>query len=139
MRPLRRCEKASITRVQELKERREELSTEFDRAQRAGDLERAAEIRYGTLIELGKQLESEEDRLAEEEQQLANLKGEQELIDVLAAVDEMIEEQESIRTDTRDLNSSLSSSQSRDPGPRCCVGFYAAVNALRAPNDPVPW
>ena len=46
--------------MRELKERREELSAELDRARRAGDLERAAEIQYGKLVELEKQLASEQ-------------------------------------------------------------------------------
>ena len=42
-------EKAAIARVRELKERREELNAELERAQRQGHLERAAEIQYGEL------------------------------------------------------------------------------------------
>jgi len=49
-------EKDLIAAVRSAKERRESLSAEFDRAERAGDLERAAEIRYGTLVELEREL-----------------------------------------------------------------------------------
>jgi len=56
-------EKGGIHRVQELKERREALNAELERARRSGDLERAAEIQYGQLVELGKQLEAEQDKL----------------------------------------------------------------------------
>ena len=52
------AEKGSIGRVRELKERREELNAELERVQRAGNLERAAEIRYGELVELEKNLEA---------------------------------------------------------------------------------
>ena len=57
-------EKAAISRVQELKEHREELHVEFERAQRSADLERAAEIRYGELVEIEKQLTAEQDKLS---------------------------------------------------------------------------
>jgi ATP-dependent Clp protease ATP-binding subunit ClpB len=49
-------EKHAIGRVRELKERREELNAELERASRRGDLERAAEIRYGELVQLEKEL-----------------------------------------------------------------------------------
>ena len=35
---------------------------EAERAERDGDLERAAELRYGTLVELEKRLEAENER-----------------------------------------------------------------------------
>jgi ATP-dependent Clp protease ATP-binding subunit ClpB len=56
-------EKSSIAHVRELKERREELNTELQRAERAGNLDRAAEIRYGELVQLEKDLEAEQTRL----------------------------------------------------------------------------
>ena len=40
--------------------------TELEQAQRAGDLERAARIRYGELVELEKRLQAEQDKLAEQ-------------------------------------------------------------------------
>ncbi len=49
-------EKQAIGRVRELKEKREALNAELERVQRAGNLERAAEIRYGELIQLEKDL-----------------------------------------------------------------------------------
>jgi ATP-dependent Clp protease ATP-binding subunit ClpB len=51
------AEKAEIGRVRELKEKREGLNVELERVQRQGQLERAAEIRYGELPQLEKQLE----------------------------------------------------------------------------------
>ncbi len=56
-------EKAAIGRVRELKERREQLHAELERTQRQGNLERAAEIRYGELVQLEKQLEAEQREL----------------------------------------------------------------------------
>jgi ATP-dependent Clp protease ATP-binding subunit ClpB len=57
-------EKSAIARARELKEHREELNAELARAERAGNLERAAEIRYGELVQLEKDLASEQARLA---------------------------------------------------------------------------
>jgi ATP-dependent Clp protease ATP-binding subunit ClpB len=56
-------EKDLIAAVRSSKERRETLSTEYQRAERAGDLERAAELRYGTLVELEKELGENEKKL----------------------------------------------------------------------------
>ncbi|HKA15315.1 MAG TPA: ATP-dependent chaperone ClpB [Myxococcota bacterium] len=56
-------EKGAIARVRELKERREGLNAELARAQRQGQLERAAEIRYGELVALEKELEAEQKKL----------------------------------------------------------------------------
>jgi ATP-dependent Clp protease ATP-binding subunit ClpB len=58
-------EKAAIQKVRELKEKREALTAELERARRQGNLERAAEIQYGLLRELEKQLEAEQQKLAE--------------------------------------------------------------------------
>jgi len=56
-------EKGAIQHVRELKERRESLNAELERARRQGDLERAAEIQYGKLVELSKELEAEQTKL----------------------------------------------------------------------------
>jgi ATP-dependent Clp protease ATP-binding subunit ClpB len=56
-------EKAAIQRVRELKERREQLHAELERTQRQGNLERAAEIRYGELVQIEKDLEAEQRKL----------------------------------------------------------------------------
>jgi ATP-dependent Clp protease ATP-binding subunit ClpB len=56
-------EKELISRVREAKERREELNAELERAQRQGNLERAAEIRYGELVQLEKELEARQAEL----------------------------------------------------------------------------
>jgi ATP-dependent Clp protease ATP-binding subunit ClpB len=62
-------EKDAIARLRSLKERREELNTELARVQRQGQLERAAEIRYGELVQLEKDLEAEQTCLDEVEAQ----------------------------------------------------------------------
>ncbi|RJP18977.1 MAG: ATP-dependent chaperone ClpB [Candidatus Abyssobacteria bacterium SURF_5] len=58
-------EKNVIQRVREIKEQMDREKTEEQRAERAGDLNRVAEIRYGRMIELQKQLEETNKRLAE--------------------------------------------------------------------------
>jgi ATP-dependent Clp protease ATP-binding subunit ClpB len=58
-------EKASIDEIRGLKSEIERAHGEFERAERAGDLERAAELRFGRLVELEKRLEEENGRLAE--------------------------------------------------------------------------
>ena len=56
-------EKAAIGALRSLKAEVEKATDEAERAERAGDLGRAAELRYGTLIELNKRLEAEQQRL----------------------------------------------------------------------------
>ena len=58
-------EKERIDRIRELKARIEEARAEAERAERDADLQRAAELRYGTLVELERQLEAENAALAE--------------------------------------------------------------------------
>ena len=58
-------EKAAIGKVQKLREQIEALNADIERAQESYDLNRAAELKYGELPALQKQLE-EEEKLAEE-------------------------------------------------------------------------
>jgi ATP-dependent Clp protease ATP-binding subunit ClpB len=58
-------EKERIDRIRELKSEIETARGEFERAERVGDLERAAELRFGTLVELEKDLELENAKLEE--------------------------------------------------------------------------
>src|SRR5207253_8730145 len=57
-------EKDRIDRIRSLKADIEKARAEVERAEREGDLERAAQIRFGTLIELQKQLEAGNEALA---------------------------------------------------------------------------
>ncbi|HZO10015.1 MAG TPA: AAA family ATPase, partial [Myxococcota bacterium] len=57
-------EKGLIGQVRERKERREQLDVELKRAERAANLERAAEIRYRDLVQLEKDLEAAQEKLA---------------------------------------------------------------------------
>ena len=54
------AEKAGVQKVREVREAVESAKGELDRAERAGDLNRAAELKYGTLPELQKQLSAQE-------------------------------------------------------------------------------
>ena len=58
-------EKSAISSVRTLKEKRETLNAELERCERQANLERAAEIRYGELVQLEQDLESEQGRLGE--------------------------------------------------------------------------
>jgi len=57
-------EHAVLKRIKDLQEQIEARRTEFEQAQRAGDLETAARIQYGDLRELEQALEAEERRMA---------------------------------------------------------------------------
>jgi ATP-dependent Clp protease ATP-binding subunit ClpB len=58
-------EKGDIDQIKELKQKVEEAQTEFENAQRKGDLETAARLKYGTITDLKKELEEKEKQLAE--------------------------------------------------------------------------
>ncbi|MEA2579571.1 MAG: ATP-dependent Clp protease ATP-binding subunit ClpB [Actinomycetota bacterium] len=58
-------EKERIDRLRQLKAKIEETRGTADRAERDGDLEKAAELRYGTLVQLERDLETENAALAE--------------------------------------------------------------------------
>ncbi|MFL5852398.1 MAG: ATP-dependent chaperone ClpB [Solirubrobacteraceae bacterium] len=54
------AEKDAITAVRDLKERLEQARAEAERAEREADLQRAAELRYGEIPELEKQIDAAE-------------------------------------------------------------------------------
>jgi ATP-dependent Clp protease ATP-binding subunit ClpB len=55
------AEKEAITAVRDLKERLEQARAEAERAEREADLQRAAELRYGEIPELEKQIDAAEE------------------------------------------------------------------------------
>lgn len=63
-------EKVDVERVQKLREQMEQLNKEIDLAKQNYDLNRAAELQYGTLPELQKQLLAEEQHAREKEHSL---------------------------------------------------------------------
>jgi ATP-dependent Clp protease ATP-binding subunit ClpB len=67
-------EKERIDRIRTLKSEIETARVEFERAERSGELERAAELRFGTLVQLDKELEEQNAALEEvqREQRMLN-------------------------------------------------------------------
>jgi ATP-dependent Clp protease ATP-binding subunit ClpB len=70
------AERQAIKRLQTLREEIEQVRREIDEAERSYDLNRAAELRYGRLQELERQLRSEEARLEEKRSHDALLREE---------------------------------------------------------------
>jgi len=60
-------EKGGIDQIKELRRQMEEAQTQFEDAQRRGDLERAARLKYETMANLNKELEAKEQQLAKAE------------------------------------------------------------------------
>jgi ATP-dependent Clp protease ATP-binding subunit ClpB len=80
------AEKAAIHEVQEIKAELEEVRMEVERATRAGDLQRAAELRYGRIPELERKLSEGERRLQELQAQGSYLKEEVDAEDIAEIV-----------------------------------------------------
>ena len=79
-------EKAAIQLMREKKERLDELKVELDRASRTGDLNKAAELQYGTIPQLQKEIEADEARLAELQKSSRFLKEEVDVDDIAEVV-----------------------------------------------------
>jgi ATP-dependent Clp protease ATP-binding subunit ClpB len=79
-------EKESIQRIRSLKEKIEATKLEEQQAQRQGDLNRAAELRYGTLTQLQKEMEAANQKLAELQKDQKMLKEEVDAEDVAEVV-----------------------------------------------------
>jgi ATP-dependent Clp protease ATP-binding subunit ClpB len=82
------AEKEAITRIQNLKEKVDELRLEADRATRTGDLNRAAELQYGEIPGTEQALEVAEGRLAELQAEGKFLREEVDADDVAQVVGE---------------------------------------------------
>ncbi len=67
-------EKKSVENLSKLREQIDEVNSQIQIAQREGNLEKAAELSYGTLPNLRKQLETEENRVNNEELSLVREK-----------------------------------------------------------------
>ena len=80
------AEKESIGKIQALKEQIEALKLEADRAERVGDLQKAAEMRYGRIPEAERQLVAENERLNELQRDVKMLKEEVEEEDIAEVV-----------------------------------------------------
>ncbi|MBP7231148.1 MAG: ATP-dependent chaperone ClpB [Syntrophaceae bacterium] len=79
-------EKDIIKKIQQIKSRAEALKTEELNAQRQGDLAKAAEIRYGKLVELDRQLQEDQKKLEEVQKNNQMLKEEVDAEDVAEVV-----------------------------------------------------
>jgi len=80
-------EKDAITRIRKQKEEIERLKGEEQRYERAGDLSRVAEIRYGKLSAADKELKAAQDRLSELQKDHPMLKeevGEEEIAKIVS-------------------------------------------------------
>ncbi len=73
-------EKASVERLSKLREEIDSVNSEIQIAQREGNLEKAAELSYGTLPSLKKQLEQEEESTGKREMSLVHEKVSEEEI-----------------------------------------------------------
>ncbi|CUU34643.1 MAG: ATP-dependent chaperone ClpB [Armatimonadetes bacterium] len=79
-------EKELITQIRDIKERIEKTRFEEQQAERAGDFAKAAELRYGVLLELQKQLQSLQEQLAELQKEMQLLKEEVDADDIAEVV-----------------------------------------------------
>ena len=79
-------EKEAIARIREIKERLESTRSEAQIAERQGDLAKAAELKYGTLIELEKGLDEENKKLEEFQANKKMLKEEVDSEDIAEVV-----------------------------------------------------
>ncbi|MGW8288225.1 MAG: AAA family ATPase, partial [Desulfobulbales bacterium] len=79
-------EKEIIQKIRDIKAKIEEAGVEEQKAQRAGDLSKVAEIRYGRIVELEKQIKAENERLAQIQQERKMLKEEVDEEDVAGVV-----------------------------------------------------
>ncbi len=79
-------EKEALQKLRSLKEKIEATKVEEQQAQRSGDLNRAAELRYGVLIQLNKESAAENQKLLELQQARKMLKEEVDAEDVAEVV-----------------------------------------------------
>ena len=79
-------EKELISAVKSLKERQEKLRSEQEDATRRGDLQRAAEIRYGELVQLDAELDEATKKIEEQTSDSNLLRGEVEEEDIAKIV-----------------------------------------------------
>jgi ATP-dependent Clp protease ATP-binding subunit ClpB len=80
------AEKEAIGKIQALKEQIETAKTEADKAERVGDLQKAAELRYGKIPEAERQLGTENERLNDLQRDVKMLKEEVEEEDIAEVV-----------------------------------------------------
>src|SRR5438093_10214023 len=79
-------EKKAIQKIQQIKAEIDSLRSEVDQATRRGDLQRAAELRYGRIPELERKLEEDQKRLQEVQSKARYLKEEVDADDIAEIV-----------------------------------------------------
>ena len=79
-------EKEALDGIRKLKAERERIKTEEAKAERAGDLARVAELRYGQLLQVERQIEQENARLAKVQIERRMLKEEVDEEDIAQVV-----------------------------------------------------
>jgi len=79
-------EKETIQKIRDIKAKIEEAGVEEQQAQRSGDLSKVAEIRYGRIVELEKQMAAENEHLAQIQEDRKMLKEEVDEEDVASVV-----------------------------------------------------
>ncbi|MCF8309566.1 MAG: ATP-dependent chaperone ClpB [Bacteroidales bacterium] len=82
-----KAEKEIVDNIQDYKKQIENLKTEADRAERDGDYEKVAKIRYGSLTELNNKLEEAKKKLSEhqtDERMINEEVGSEEVAEVVA-------------------------------------------------------
>jgi ATP-dependent Clp protease ATP-binding subunit ClpB len=80
-------EKEVVQRIQQVKQQIEQAKTDLQHAERAADLQKAAELRYGTLLTLQKELDEQTARLVEVQKDRKMLKeevGEEDIAEVVS-------------------------------------------------------
>ena len=79
-------EKDVVQRIREIQEQTEQAKIDLQRAERDADLQKAAELRYGTLLTLQKELDEQTARLAEVQKDKKMLKEEVDEEDIAEVV-----------------------------------------------------
>jgi ATP-dependent Clp protease ATP-binding subunit ClpB len=79
-------EKEAVQKIRELKSERERIKIEEQKAERMGDLARVAELRYGQLLQIERQIEQENARLAKIQLEKRMLKEEVDEEDIAKVV-----------------------------------------------------
>jgi ATP-dependent Clp protease ATP-binding subunit ClpB len=80
------AEKEAIGKIQALKEQIDAAKTEAEKVERVGDLQKAAELRYGRIPEAERQLQAENERLSGLQRDVKMLKEEVEEEDIAEVV-----------------------------------------------------
>jgi ATP-dependent Clp protease ATP-binding subunit ClpB len=78
-------EKGEIDQIKQLKQKIEDAQNQFENAQRKGELEAAARLKYGTIAELKKQLEKKEEQFSKSDRtMIQNEVTEEHIADVVS-------------------------------------------------------